>query len=91
MIFSNIGTDLNFIFDKFSVARNLILNGGSSYLADRPLVTHSYNMASVRTLLKITLLASRKSYLVIICPNSHEMLTKIKIISSWSRFKDCSE
>ena len=31
---------------------------------------------SVRTLLRITHLAHRKSYLVIICPNSHEKLTK---------------
>ena len=30
----------------------------------------------VRTLLRITHLAHRKSYLVIICPNSHEKLTK---------------
>ena len=28
---------------------------------------------------KITHLAPKKSYLVIICPNSHENLTKIKI------------
>ena len=30
----------------------------------------------VRTLLRITRLAHRKSYLIIICPNSHEKLTK---------------
>ena len=29
MIFSNIRTDLNFIFGQFSVARKLILNGGA--------------------------------------------------------------
>ena len=29
MIFSNIRTDFNFIFGKFSVARKLILNGGA--------------------------------------------------------------
>ena len=33
---------------------------------------------SVRTLLKITHLATKKSYLVIICPNSQEF-TKIEI------------
>ena len=33
----------------------------------------------------------RKSYLVIICPNSHEKLTKSEIKSSWSRFKHCSK
>ena len=31
---------------------------------------------SVRTLLRITRIAHRKSYLVIICPNSHANLTK---------------
>ena len=34
---------------------------------------------SVQTLLRITHLAHRKSYIVIICSNSHEKLTKIKI------------
>ena len=29
MIFSNIQTDFNFIFDQFYVARKLILNGGA--------------------------------------------------------------
>ena len=33
----------------------------------------------------------RKSYLVIICLNSHEKLTKSEIRSSWSRFQHCSE
>ena len=46
---------------------------------------------SVQTLLQITHLASRKSYLVIMCPNSHEYLTKIKIRSHWSWFKHCSK
>ena len=46
---------------------------------------------SVRTLLRITHLAHRKSYLVIICPNSHETLTKSEIRSSSSRFEHCSE
>ena len=46
---------------------------------------------SVQTLLKITHIAHRKSYLVIICPNSHEKLTKNKIMSSSSQFKHCSE
>ena len=32
------------------------------------------------TLLKITCLTHKKSYLVIICPNSHEKLTKIEIM-----------
>ena len=51
------------------------------------LVTKKFSK-SVQTLLKITHLAS---YLIIICPNSHEQLTKIKIRSSWSRFEHCSE
>ena len=46
---------------------------------------------SVQTLLRITHLAHRKSYLVIICPNSHEKLTKSEIRSSSSRFEHCSE
>ena len=46
---------------------------------------------SVRTLLKITHLASRKSYLVIICPNSYEKLTKIEFRSSWTLFEHCSK
>ena len=40
---------------------------------------------------RITHLAHRKSYLVIICPNSHENLTKSEIWSSSSRFEHCSE
>ena len=32
-----------------------------------------------------------KSYLVIICPNSHEKLTKSEIRSSSSRFEYCLE
>ena len=48
-------------------------------------------LKSVRTLLRITRLAHRKSYLVIICLNSHEKLTKGEIRSNWSRFKHCSE
>ena len=41
----------------------------------------------VRKLLRITRLADRKSYLVIICPNSHQKLTKSEIRSSSSRFE----
>ena len=40
-------------------------------------------LVSVRTLLKITHLVSRKSYLVIVCPNSREKWTKSEIRSSW--------
>ena len=40
---------------------------------------------------QITNIASRKSYLVIILPNSYQKLTKSKIRSSWSRFKHRSE
>ena len=40
-------------------------------------------LESVRTLLKITCLAHRKSYLVFICSNSHGQLTKSEIRSSW--------
>ena len=39
----------------------------------------------------ITHLAHRKSYLVIICPNSHGKFTKSEIRSNSSRFKHCSE
>ena len=46
---------------------------------------------SVRTLLEITHLASWKSYLVIIFPNSHEKLTKIEIRSSWIQFEHSSD
>ena len=45
----------------------------------------------IQTLVRITRLVHRKSYLVIICPNSHEKLTKSEIMSSWSRFEHCSE
>ena len=41
------------------------------------------------TLLEITHLASWKSYLVVICHNSHEKLTKIR--SSWIQFEHSSE
>ena len=37
------------------------------------------DLKSAQTLLRITHLAHRKSYLVIICPNSHEKLTKSEI------------
>ena len=37
---------------------------------------------SVLRLFKLIQLASRKSYMVTICPNSHEKLTKIEIRSS---------
>ena len=42
-------------------------------------------------MLRITRLAPSKSYLVIICPNSHEKLTKSEIRSNSSQFEDCSE
>ena len=42
---------------------------------------------SVRTLLRITHLAHRKSYLVIICPNSHEKFTKSEIRLSYYLFQ----
>ena len=40
---------------------------------------------------RITHLAHRKSYMVIICPNSHEKLTKSEIRSNSSRLENCSE
>ena len=46
---------------------------------------------SVQTLFNITRIASRKSYLVIICPNAYAKLTKSEIRSSSSRFEHCSE
>ena len=48
-------------------------------------------LESVRTLLRITRLAHRKSYLLIYLPNSDATLTKGEIMTSWSRFKHCSE
>ena len=48
-------------------------------------------LKSVQTLLRITCLANRKSYVVIIYANACEKFTKSKIGSSWSRFKHCSE
>ena len=46
---------------------------------------------AISTLLRITHLAHRKSYLVIICPNSHEKSTKSEIMKHSSRFEHCSE
>ena len=46
-------------------------------------------LKSVRTLLRITCLADRKSYVVIICACSYEKFTKSEIGSS--RFKYCSK
>ena len=43
-------------------------------------------LESVQTLLRITRLAHRKSYLIIISPNSLENLVKSKIRSNWSLF-----
>ena len=40
---------------------------------------------------KFTRLASGKSYMVIIGPNSHDDLTKCEIKSRWSRFNHCSK
>ena len=45
----------------------------------------------VQTFLRITRIAHRKSYLIIIWPNSHEKLTKREIRPSSSRFEHCSE
>ena len=42
-------------------------------------------------MLKITHLASRKSYLLLICPNSYKTFTKSEIRSSLSRFEHCSK
>ena len=41
--------------------------------------------------LKITHLANRKLYLIIIGPNSHENLTKSVIMSSWKQCEHCSK
>ena len=49
------------------------------------------SLESVRTLLRITRLVHRKSYLVIIWPISYEKLTKSEIRSSSSRFEHCSQ
>ena len=57
-------------------------------------VDHKWNwvkLKSVRTLLRITCLADKKSYVVIICASSFQKLTKSEIGSSWSRFEHCSE
>ena len=44
-------------------------------------------LKSVRTLLRITHIAHMKSYLVIICPNSYNKMTRNEIRSSWSWFE----
>ena len=54
-------------------------------------VDQNVKLESARTLLRITHLTIRKSYLIIICPNSQEKLTKSEIRSSWSQFEHCSE
>ena len=41
---------------------------------------------AVRRLLKFIQLASRKSYMVTICPNSHAKLTKLEIRSNWLEY-----
>ena len=48
-------------------------------------------LKSVRTLFKIIYLESRKSYLLIICPNAYTTLIKSEIMSSWNRFEYCSK
>ena len=45
------------------------------------------NLESDRTLIMITHLASRESYMVINIPNSHTKFTKSEIRSGWSRLK----
>ena len=47
--------------------------------------------SQVETLLKVTLLASRKSFLVIIYPDSYEKLTKSEIGLSWNWLEHCSK
>ena len=74
---------------KVGVGSNIAQNHSSSksYLV---IICQVESVAhSVRTLFQISLPAYRKSYVVIICFNSYEKLTKIKIRSS--RFKHCSE
>ena len=46
---------------------------------------------SFQSLLKITLIALRMSYLAIICPNSSNKLNKNEIRSSWSQFEHFSK
>ena len=48
-------------------------------------------LKSVQTLLRITCLADRKSYVVIVCVNACEKLTKSENVSSLSWFKYCSK
>ena len=55
------------------------------------LATENLPNVSFQTLLKITHVGSRKSYLVITCPNAYEKLTKSEIRSNLSRFKHCSK
>ena len=47
-------------------------------------------LESILACLRITRLAHRMSY-IIICPSSHERLTKSEIRSSWSPFEHCSK
>ena len=59
-----------------------------SFFAQNHMLTKSKSRSIAS---KITNLASRKSYIVIILPNSYQKLTKSKTRSSWSRFKHCIE
>ena len=61
------------------------------FILQEKLTKNVIRSKSVKTLLKITHMASRKSYLIIIGPNSHKTLTKSEIMSSWSQFKHCSK
>ena len=65
---------------------------GSNIAKNHSLPNHMLTKSKSRSIAsQITNLASRKSYLVIILPNSYQKLTKSKLRSSWSQFKYCSE
>ena len=53
------------------------------------LAIHLASSSHIWSLFAENHLTSRKAYLVIICLNSYEKLTKIKIRLSWSRFEHC--
>ena len=57
----------------------LVISGHNSHEKFNKSEWNQVKLESIRTLLKIIRLASKKSYLVISGPNSHEKLTKILI------------
>ena len=84
-----VGVDSNIAQNHSSSPQEVISGPQFTWKVDQKL--NYVKLESISTLLRITQLAYRKSYLVIMCPNAHEQLTKSEIMSSWSRFEYCSK